>query len=205
MASRQDEDAEVNFKTGKILATTVLVVSITMTAHAAEPQDVIGQATSRALTEFQRTNDPSVIARALPVVNSEAENLPLATKGRDSVFRAFGALGNVLNERADPKFDPNRPPAINTAPDGPYPSGTDPANIKDEKVRKAYEARLASDRQYAEYFNQQRRLDSAIEALSASVQQQRGTLSDNEIAGALTSGGMKPVYAEQLINRNRAR
>jgi len=62
----------------------------------------------------------------------------------------------AIERKEDPQFDLNDPPARNLAvPGGQYPSGTAPAAIEDDKVRREYEAAIAANKAKAANFTLQ--------------------------------------------------
>ena len=61
----------------------------------------------------------------------------------------------VIKKRKDPKFDINDGPAKNIPPEGPYLLGTPPEAIKEEDIRKKYEAAIAANNAKGKYFSYQ--------------------------------------------------
>lgn len=161
-------------------------------AHATDSELMLKDSASKAISEFKMTGDVSAVSRTID---------KLTGKSSGEVLSVCPDILNALYEAADPAFDADRVPSISTSPGGRYPSGIDPEDIKDPNLKADYQKRLASDREYAEYYRQQDAIFRAIDRVAGSLRQSFGDVAVNEVRSLLVQSGMKASYSDDFLKR----
>ena len=137
---------------------------MSLSAAGRDEQQVLDERLQAALKDFDQAPDVARLASyANEVYGFTSKSEPQAVP----VFkvRSLVQILAALERKTDPKFDPNDDPPVRnvSVPGGQYPSGVAPSAIKDEHVRKEYEAALAANRKKSEAFNLQAGLIPARE------------------------------------------
>ncbi len=138
-----------------ILAFACACNVMSLSAAGRDEQQVLDERLQAALRDFDKAPD---VARLAPYADEVYGFTSTSEPQAVPVFkvRSLVQILAALERKTDPKFDSNDPPVRNVSvPGQQYPAGVAPSAIKDEKVRKEYEAALAANRKKSEAFNLQ--------------------------------------------------
>lgn len=172
--------------------------------RAAETQQMLEIDAMKAVAEYQRTHDVAAISRVVPELNAAfaAEQGRAETSRFASLISISSKLIGALYATADASFNAEKKPSLNSgSPGGQYSSGTDPKSIKEPDLRAAYEKRIAQDRQYAEYYQQQSRILRTVDELAQMIGEKVGATADQQVRGSLARSGMEPRHIEDFLGR----
>jgi len=167
-----------------------LLAALTSMVHAGT-EPMVTEAAQKAIMEYKSRGDITAISSVIP----RLKELPPQNAQGGALLKVSAELLNALYETADPNFQSNKKPAMNSeVPGGRYRAGTAPESIKEPEIRAAYEKVRTEDFKYAEHYHRQHDIGSAIDGLATVLRTKFEKMSADKIAEALVKRGMKPSY-----------
>jgi len=182
----------------------LFLVLVAGSVQAMESKSVTTDSAAKAIAEYRKSGDVSVISRFIPELQIFCAD---ATQESSRTLLSISAeILNALYEDADLAFSWERKPKGNVGvPGGRYPSGTDPKSIEDPAIRAAYENVLAEERGYAKRYGHQSAIFREIDRMGDLLRKAEPSRDAAELRRLLLRHGMQPSYVDDMVKRMEQR